>query len=47
MYQNFILTLKKIKHLFLNCPEEDLEYINKSYAICKTCGRKHFIFFDY
>ena len=34
-----------ILHLFTGCPDEDLEYKFKGkQAICKKCGRVHFIF---
>lgn len=36
-----------ILHSITECKDEDLEYINSSYAICKKCGKKHFIFRSY
>lgn len=44
---NIKMLLIKIKHTLFNCPDKDLHYINKSYAVCSACGRKHFIFTSY
>lgn len=44
---NIKLFFIKIKHSLFGCPDEDLHYINKSYAVCSACGKKHFIFTSY
>lgn len=36
-----------VKHSVTGCHEDELKYINKSYAECTKCGRKIFIFRNY
>ena len=47
MLNRIELTFLKIKHFLFGCPDKDLYYINKSYAKCTICDRKHFIFKRY
>ena len=47
MIKSFKKAIVFIKHSILGCPDSDLHYVNKSYAICTKCDKKHFIFNSY